>query len=587
MPSISVILSKALLSSTHENVIKLSADSSQQVARNKILRKKIRVRMPVTLISAALPLSVNAIQPDKYDVLIKNGSVVDGTGAARFSADVGIKGGKIIAVGDLQGAAADDVINAAGLIVCPGFIDPHTHPEDILSRPDALNYMHQGVTLVLGGNCGGGAGTDLAGFLDSVVAVRPAINYATLVGQGDIRTEVMGSKYEAPTEAELEAMKGLVATAMCEGAFGLSTGLEYYPGLASSTEEIIALAKVADQYGGVYASHLRDEESVAQGGYGVINAVEEAIKIGEQSGIPVEISHIKVNGADMWYKSDEVLAMITDARSRGVDITYDEYPWDGSSTNFTTFLPAWVSEPFRGSAGGQEAILARIANPEQRAVVKNVLQSGLGLLVGSEFGRILISRCSWNQDFVGTNLQHVMDVWGLPSTAEGAAEAVIQVIAKGGGGYISRTMNDYDIENFMRQPFGMICDDAGIPDFGVGSVHPRGYGSYAKILSDYVREKGVLTLEQAIYKMTYMPAEKFGFLELGRGLIKEGFHADVTVFNPETVEDKATYLQPFQYAEGFKAVLVNGEIALLDDVYLKVHAGQVLRHTHRHPSSPT
>ncbi|MBM3292038.1 D-aminoacylase, partial [Candidatus Bathyarchaeota archaeon] len=287
------------------------------------------VRHSVILDSKASPAHLG-----KYDVLIKNGVIVDGTSAPKFLGDVGVVGEKIVAVGSLLNASADKVIDASGHIVCPGFINPHTHPEDILIRPDALNYVHQGVTLVLGGNCGGGAGSNIAEFLESVNKAKPAINYATLAGQGDIRKAVMGTKYEAPTETELNAMKELVAKAMVDGAFGLSTGLEYYPGLASSTEEIIELAKVAHSFDGVYTSHLRDEESVAQGGYGVINAVAEAIKIGKQSGIPVEISHMKVNGADMWHKSDEVIAMISDARSQGVEITYDLYPWDGSSTNF-------------------------------------------------------------------------------------------------------------------------------------------------------------------------------------------------------------------------------------------------------------
>jgi N-acyl-D-aspartate/D-glutamate deacylase len=294
---------------------------------------------------------------------------------------------------------------------------------------------------------------------------------------------------------------------------------------------------------------------------------------------------MKVNGADMWHKSDDVIAMITAARSRGVDVTFDEYPWDGSSTRFTTLLPAWVSEPFKGSEGGQAAILSRLTDPGQRRTIKEVLKTGLALRVGTEFERILISRCEWNPAFVGTNLKVAMVIWELPPMADGAAEAAIRIIANGGGGYISRSMNDYDIENFMRQPFGMVCDDGGIPNFGVGSVHPRSYGTYAKILGEYVREKSVLTLEQAIYKMTGMPAKRFGFLELGRGMIKEGFSADVTVFDPEKVKCNATYIQPFQYAEGFKAVLVNGEIALREDIYLNVHAGQVLLHKHQHTSS--
>jgi len=551
----------------------------------KINSKVVVTFLLVLLLTSTLSVNFNTImsKPEKfsYDVLIINGSVIDGTGSPRFSADIGIKDGKIVAIGDLGWAEAyaTEVIDATGLIVSPGFINPHTHPSAISTRPEAMNYIRQGVTLVLDGQCGG-SDLNIGESLASLEALEPgiAINYATLIGQGTVRTAVMGSSYDPPTPEEYDEMKELIAKGMQEGAFGLSTGLEYYPGLACTTEEIIEVAKVAAQYGGVYASHLRDEESPEQGGCGGIYAIAEAIEIGEEAGISVEISHIKVNGADMWFKSDEVIAMINEARDRGIDVTYDQYPYDGSATSFTTLLPAWVYEPFEGKEGNA-ALMARLANPEQRALIKDALSIALGLRVGTEFWRIIVSRCSWNPDFVGQTLEYVMDTWGLPYTSEGAAEAAIQIIENGGASYISRSMNEYDIENFMKQPFHMVCSDGSIIKYGSGSPHPRGYGAFTRILSEYVRERGVLTLEQAVYKMTYMPAEKFGFLELGRGLIREGFWADVVVFNPDTVVDKATYLAPHQYAEGYKAVIVNGEIAVLDDVFQGVYAGQVLRHT--------
>lgn len=527
----------------------------------------------------ALPVSAkpSKSKPAKYsfDVLIMNGSVIDGTGRPRFSADIGIKNGKIAAIGNLKWADAEEVIDATGLIVCPGFIDPHTHADRAIAiRPEAMNYIRQGVTLVLGGNCGGSK-LKIGEFLDSLDALEPgiAINFATLIGQGSIRTAVMGESYEPPTPEELEKMKEMVAKGMQEGAFGLSTGLEYYPGLACSTEEIIELAKVAAQYGGVYASHVRCEY-----GYGVIDAHAEAIEIGEKAGIPVQISHIKIDGIAWWGDSDEDIAMINEAIARGVEVTCDQYPYDGWSSGMDVFLPVWAWEPFEGKSGW-EAVLARLANSTQRALILEDLAEIMGLEVGTEFSRIIIASCDWNNTLTGMTLAEVMEDWGLPSTSEGAAETAARIIENGSCSVVCRSMGDYDIENFMKQPFQMFCSDGSIVAFGVGKPHPRNYGAFPRVLRLYVREKGVLTLEEAIYKMTYMPAKKFGFLELGRGLIKVGFWADINVFNPDTVADKATFVDPHQYAEGFKAVLVNGKIAIRDDVFQGVYAGQVLRHT--------
>jgi len=556
-------------------------NSQPKGEKGGMLKKRIVITALLVVFCLSLTLPINAKPSNSgpanycFDILIINGSVIDGTGAPRFSADIGIKNGKIVAIGDLQRAEAEEIIDATGLIVCPGFIDPHTHADRAIAiRPQAMNYIRQGITLVLGGMCGGSK-LKIGEFLDSLDALEPgiAINFATLIGQGSIRTAVMGSSYESPTPEELDEMKGLVAKGMQEGAFGLSTGLEYYPGLACSTEEIIELAKVAGQYGGVYTSHVRCEY-----GYGVVDAHAEAIEIGEEAGIPVQISHIKIDGIAWWGDSDEDIAMINEARARGVDVTCDQYPYDGWSSGMDVFLPVWAWEPFEGKSGW-EAVLARLANSAQRALILEDLAEIMGLEVGTEFSRIIIASCDWNPALTGKTLAEVMDDWGLPQTSEGAAEAAARVIENGSCSVVCRSMGDYDIENFMRQPFQMFGSDSSVVAFGAGKPHPRNYGAFPRILRFYVREKGILTLEEAIHKMTYMAAEKFGFLELGRGLIKKGFWADIVVFNPETVVDKATFFDPHQYAEGFEAVLVNGKIALRQDEFQDVYAGQVLRHT--------
>lgn len=533
--------------------------------------KSLAVSLVLVLLLSTImfnaPLGISSGKCSSFDILILNGMVIDGTGDPRFAADIGIKDGKIVAIGYLDYFDADEVIDAAGLIVCPGFIDPHSHADAIVTRPEAMNYIRQGVTLVLSGQCGGSY-LDIGAWLDRLDEVEKgiAINYATLIGQGSIRSKVMGTRYEPPTPEELDEMKVLVAKGMQEGAFGMSTGLEYYPGLACSTEEIIELAKVAAQYGGVYVSHVRNEF-----GYAVIDSHAEAIEIGEKAGISVQISHIKIDGRAWWGDSDEDIAMIEAARARGVDVTYDEYPYDAWSSGMSVFTPAWAWEPFEGKSG-MAAVRARLGDPEQRALIKEDMANLIDLEVGTEFFRIVIASGS----FIGKTLADVMEDLGLPSTPEGAAEAAIQNI---GVSVICHSMGDYDIENFMRQPFHMFSSDGSIVRFGSGNPHPRSYGAFARVLSFYVREKGILTLEEAIHKMTYMAAEKFGFLELGRGLINKGFWADIVVFNPETVVDKTTFFDPHQYAEGFEAVIVNGRIALRNDEFQGVYAGKVLRHT--------
>jgi N-acyl-D-aspartate/D-glutamate deacylase len=501
-----------------------------------------------------------------YDILITGGTVVDGTGAPGSIADVGIRDGRIVAVGQrLPGDAASRVIDATGKVVSPGFIDLHTHLDPLLRLPDAESHVRQGVTLALGGPDGGGPWPFKA-YLDSAAALGLGMNVAFLAGHNTIREAVMGLDNRAPTAEELERMKAMVAESMEEGAFGLSTGLRYLPGTFAKTDEVIELSKVAAQHGGIYTSHLRDE------GMHLLEGVAEAIEIGRQAKIPVVLTHHKVIGKPMWGASATTLAMIDSARAEGIDVMADQYPYTASYTGISVLVPSWAL------AGGNDAFIRRLDDKILRdSIVAGIIWNIENDRGGGDISRVQLARVEWDRSLEGGTLADWAKREGRPATPAVGAELVIEAMRRGGANAIYHVMDEGDVERIMKYPYTAIASDGRLVRPGDGHPHPRWYGTFPRVLARYVREKHVLTLEDAIRKMTSLPADRLGLPDRGR--IKEGAWADVVVFDPETVEDRATFEEPHQYPVGIPFVIVNGTVVVDDDAFTDARPGRVLRKT--------
>lgn len=512
------------------------------------------------LLLFVLPLLVKAQQAD---ILIRNGKILDGTGNSWYYADVAVKEGKIIAIGKLASYTASQIIDAKGLIVAPGFIDVHTHCEgDEKKNPQANNFLLDGVTTVVTGNCGS-SNTNLATYFSLLDSVKMSINIASLVGHNDVRKAVMGTVMRDPTELEMQKMETIVAQAMKDGAVGLSTGLIYIPGTYSKTEEVVRLAQVASSYGGVYASHMRDE------GDSVTEAIAEAIYIGRVANIPVEISHFKLSGQQNWGRSKQTIAMIEAARKEGLDVTIDQYPYTASSTNLGTLMPDWIM------ADGQDSIVARLNNPAIQQQVAAIMMKKLAKRKLKHFSYPVVAYFKADTLFNGKSIEEVNVLKGKKHTAKEEAYTVMQMVQQGGAQMVFHGMGDEDVKRIMQYSFNMFASDASIRQFGVGAPHPRGYGTNARVLAKYVREEHVISLEEAIRRMTSLPAQKFQLKN--RGLLREGFAADIVIFNEATVKDLSTYEQPHQYSTGFKYVLVNGKVVIENEQHNGTRSGMVLR----------
>ncbi|WP_068245114.1 N-acyl-D-amino-acid deacylase family protein [Hydrotalea flava] len=506
-----------------------------------------------------------ALTAQTADILIKNGKIINGTGNNWFYGDVAVVNNKIAAVGDLSAWKSAKIIDAAGMIVAPGFIDVHTHIEgDEVRNPTADNFIYDGVTTVITGNCGLSK-VDIGNYFKWLDSLHLSINIASLVGHNDIRKAVMGTARRAPTEAEMLQMEAITRKAMQDGAVGLSTGLIYIPGTYAATDEVVALAKVAAAYHGVYATHMRDE------GDSVVPAMQEALHIGTAAGLPVEISHFKLSGQQNWGRSKETLALIIDARKKGIDVTIDQYPYTASSTNLGTLLPDWVL------ADGKDSINARFNNPVIREQVIAYMLQRLSKRKLKHFSYPVVANYAFDTAFNGISIETINLLKGRKHTAKAEAETVLEMMQHGGAGMVFHGMSETDVQYIMQYPFCMFGCDAGIRVFGEGVPHPRGYGSNAKILGKYVREEHLFSLEQAIRRMTSLPAQKFHLQN--RGLLLPGYAADIVVFNPDTVTDKATYEKPHQYSEGFKYVVVNGTITLKNGQHTGARNGITLKNS--------
>lgn len=508
-------------------------------------------------------ISISALAQVKYDVIIRNGKVLDGSGNSWFYADVAVKDGKIALIQKHINEAATKIIDAKGLIVAPGFIDVHTHIEDDeIKNPTAENFIYDGVTTVITGNCGLSK-PDIGNYLNFIDSVKLSINVATLVGHNDVRKAVMGTVMRDPSEEELQKMEKIVEDAMKGGAVGLSTGLIYIPGTYSKTNEVVRLAAVAAKYNGIYASHMRNE------GDSIVKAINEALYIGKVNNMPVEISHFKCSGQNNWGRSTETVAMIEQARKEGLDVTIDQYPYTASSTSLSTLLPDDVL------ADGQDSIIARLNRAEIKKYVIDYMLANMKKRKLKHFSYPVVASYKFDSSLNGKSIEQVNLIKGRKHTAKSEAETVIEMMINGGAGMVFHGMSEKDVQYIMHYPFNMFASDASIRVFGTGVPHPRGYGTNARILGKYVREEKVLSLEEAIRRMTSLPAQKFQLKD--RGLLKEGMAADIVVFDEATVTDKSTYEQPHQYSTGFKYVLVNGMVTVDNGVHTGARNGIALR----------
>lgn len=520
-----------------------------------------------------------------FDLLIKGGRVYDGTGSPWSYADVAVEGGKIAAVGPLAWSRAARVIDAGGLAVSPGFIDIHSHSDTVfLANPKADSKVRQGVTLEVAGNCGSSVAPvtekslertqentrgeaevtwrTMGQYFDALERSGVTTNLACLVGHGQIRASVMGYDRRPPTPAELEAMKKLVAEAMDDGAIGISSGLIYPPSSYAETDELIDLARVAASRHGLYFTHMRNEN------VDLLKSVAEAIEVGEKAGLPVQIAHHKASGEKAWGLVKQSLPMIDEARARGVDVTADQYPYIASSTGLTSIIPGWAHE------GGRPAILARLKDPATRARLKTEVTANRG----GTWDKLVVSKVNTeaNKPFEGKSIAEIATALGK-EPCDAAFDLLVEEECD--VGQISFGMCEEDVMMVMRHPFIMPgSDGSSLANYGVlaeGKPHPRNYGTFARVLGKYVREEHNLRLEEAVRKMTSLPAWRLRLWD--RGILRPGNWADVTVFDPATVRDVSDFADPHRYAAGIAFVLVNGRVVVDNGSRTDVVAGKVLR----------
>lgn len=497
------------------------------------------------------------------DFIIRNGKLIDGTGNQWQYKDVAIQGNKIVAVGILKDWKGAKEIDAKGLIVAPGFIDVHGHLEGGETRnPLASNFLYDGVTTVVTGNCGGSA-ENLNTYFNNLDSIGMSINIASLIGHNTIRKQVMGTANRHATENELLQMEKIAAQAMKDGAVGMSTGLIYIPGTYAPTEEVVRLAKVIAANGGVYASHIRNEENQ------VIDAVNEAIHIGRAANIPVEISHFKISGQNNWGRSKETIPLVVNARKEGIDVTIDQYPYTASSTQLSVLLPDWVL------SDGQDSIFARLKNPIIRKKVANEIIGILKERGIKHFTYAVVANYKADSNYNGKDIEAINLLRGNKHTALAEAETIIQMMEQGGAQMIYHGMNESDVKAIMQYPFNMFASDAGIAMKGFGKPHPRAYGTNSRVLGRYVRDLGVISLEEAIRRMTSLPASKFNIKN--RGVIQEGFIADIVVFDENEVADMASFADSHQYAKGFKYIWVNGTLSMDQGIQIPIRKGVAIR----------
>jgi N-acyl-D-amino-acid deacylase len=526
-----------------------------------------------------------APRDDRYDLLIRGATVVDGTGRKAFAADVAVRGDRIEAVGPVPGEARR-VIDGKGLVLAPGFIDMHAHSDWLLFEDgNAQSKIRQGVTTdVLGEHTSGGPhlgklpaprpeARTLGGYLEAVERSGISINLASYVSQGNVWRCVMGESFERPSPAQLEEMKALVAQAMDEGAWGMSIMVAEPPGLLATSDDLVELAKVAARYRGVYSTHIRNE------GTGVLEAVQEAIAVGERSGARVDVIHLKIADQAYWGRMKEVVALIDAARARGVDVQANVYPYNRGNNNLAAILPPWARE------GGTERILARLKDPAERARIKRDVEAGLPgwynhyTAVGRDWARMLVNEdlSTPNKRFEGWTMDKILEARGAADKLDGWLDFLAEEKASISCIYEHHTDADRDLA--LKQPWCSIGSDGSA--YAVegplrrGKPHPRNFGTFPRVLGVFVREKKLLTLEDAVRKMTSLNAAKLGLRD--RGVIRAGAKADLVLFDAAKVIDRSTYLDPFQYPDGIGTVIVNGVVVLDQGRHTGARPGKALR----------
>lgn len=526
----------------------------------------------IASVALSLALAAPAGAADA-DLLIRNARVIDGTGSPWFLSDVAVAGGRISAMGRNLDVDAGRTIDAGGRVLTPGFVDVHTHVESssgrkgLIDNPRADNFLLDGVTTIITGNCGGSE-VDIAGYADRLEGL--GINVATFIGHNTVRREVVGLDDRAPTAAEMEEMKALVGKAMQDGAVGFSTGLLYVPGTYAETSEVIELARVAAGYGGVYATHMREQGAMLH------ESITEAITIGIEADMPVQISHLKVKGPSRWGTIGSALDLIDGYRARGVDVVVDAYPYARASTNLGVNLPRWA---VAGSAGD---IRDRIGDAGSRDDIVAAMKEMLADAGYPDYSFATVARFMPNESYNGMNISEINRLREGAPNVDGEISTILDMMVEGGEAGVSQGasmvyhyMSDDDVDTIFRYPNAAVASDGGVVEYGVGLPHPRSYGTNARVIADYVRERNVMSLEDAVRRMTSLPARAFSFHD--RGIVRPGFVADLVLFDPAEVDDNATFTDPHQYSEGFDYVIVNGVVAVADGKVSDARGGRFVR----------
>lgn len=515
------------------------------------------------VVAGAIVLSpILGRQKPTFDLIIRNGSVIDGTGSKAKRADVAIRDGRIAAIGAFKGRGKKE-IDATGMVVAPGFIDVHTHGENILEYPAAENYVRMGVTSIVVGNCGS-SNLDVGAFYRSLGRVKPSINVGTLLGHGSLRRDAMGGEFNRPpNSSEMQVMKARLERALTDGALGLSTGLIYLPGTFAKTDEIVELAKIAARHDAVYASHMRNE------GLDIFKAIDELGDVAIRSGVRTQLSHIKLSGESMWGKATEVLERLKELRRKGVELTHDQYMYTASATTLSVLVDDEFLE------GGLAEFRRRLAEPETKERMISMIEARLQRRGRTDFGYAVLTECRTKPDLVGLNLVQAAKVLRGADALRDQIETILELVAPGGTRAVFHGIAPGDLKLFLKDPNTMIASDGACQGPGSNAAHPRSCGNNARALAQYVRTEEVLSLEEAIRKMTSMPARVFRIR--GRGILAVGNLADVVIFDPAKVADRATFERPMAYSTGFRAVIVNGVIVAEHDRITGRRGGQVIR----------
>ena len=493
-----------------------------------------------------------------FDLKISNGVVVTGDGTAGRPGTLAIRDGRIAAMGEAVAGQATREIDAAGHIVCPGFIDIHNHA----GPGTVLNFLQQGATTLVTGNCGFSC-VDVAEFAQQCADTPLGPNLATLIGHNAVRSAVVGHADRPATPDELERMSELVSKGMADGAVGFSTGLIYVPGIYTATEEIVELAKAAAEHGGYYSTHMRDEADE------ILEGIEEALRVGRESGLPVQISHLKIRGVPNQGRSTEALDLLARARADGLDVLADQYPYTASCARIGILLPAWARE------GDAEQVAERFADAEVVERIRDGIAEYIGHVYGGDASRIVVSLCQDDPALEGKSLAEMAAERQGGSTLADVANAVIEVAKRDPAGRqtmcVYHGMFEEDVVRIMADPHTMIASDGWHIGPTEGAPHPRLYGTFPRVLGRYCREMGLFAVEEAIRKMTSLPARRLGLTD--RGVLEEGAWADVVIFDPSEVGDKATFDAPHQFSAGIDTVVVNGTVVMDHGEHTGEHSG--------------